>query len=171
MHASIRYQSDRRFFIVDDEEFHMHAPTSAPTDMTELAEAVLSTASDAIIATDRDGMITFWNPGAARIFGFTREEAMGQSLDIIIPENLRARHWDGYHRTMATGESRYGEADLLAVPGLRKDGRRVSVEFTIVMLKDAQGNVTGTAAILRDVTKQFDELRKLRRQLAEAKAG
>jgi PAS domain S-box-containing protein len=96
---------------------------------------------------------------------------MGQSLDIIIPENLRARHWDGYRRTMATGESRYGEADLLAVPGLRKDGRRVSVEFTIVMLKDAQGNVTGTAAILRDVTKQFDELRKLRRQLAEAKAG
>ena len=149
----------------------MSAPTSASTDMTELAKAVLSTASDAIIATDHDGMITFWNPGAARIFGFTHDEAMGQSLDIIIPENLRARHWDGYHRTMATGESRYGEADLLAVPGLRKDGRRVSVEFTIVMLKDAQGNMTGTAAILRDVTKQFEELRKLRRQLAEAKAG
>jgi PAS domain S-box-containing protein len=149
----------------------MHAPTSAPIDMKELAEAVLSAASDAIIATDRDGMITFWNPGATRIFGFTRDEAMGQSLDIIIPENLRARHWDGYHRTMATGESRYGEADLLAVPGLRKDGSRVSVEFTIVMLKDAQDNVTGTVAILRDVTKQFEELRRLRRQLAEAKAG
>ena len=144
---------------------------TAPGDMTALAEAVLSTASDAIIATDRDGKITFWNPGATRIFGFTRDEAMGQSLDIIIPENLRARHWDGYHRTMATGESRYGEADLLAVPGLRKDGRRVSVEFTIVMLKDEHGNVTGTAAILRDVTRQFEELRKLRRQLADAKAG
>jgi PAS domain S-box-containing protein len=144
---------------------------TAPGDMTTLAEAVLSTASDAIIATDRDGKITFWNPGATRIFGFTRDEAMGQSLDIIIPENLRARHWDGYHRTMATGESRYGEADLLAVPGLRKDGRRVSVEFTIVMLKDEHGNVTGTAAILRDVTRQFEELRKLRRQLADAKAG
>ncbi|MBN9001408.1 MAG: PAS domain S-box protein [Rhizobiales bacterium] len=149
----------------------MHAPTSAPDDMTGLAKAVLSTASDAIIATDRDGMVTFWNPGATRIFGFTRDEAMGQSLDIIIPENLRARHWDGYRRTMATGESRYGEADLLAVPGLRKDGSRVSVEFTIVMLKDAQGTMTGTAAILRDVTKQFEELRRLRRQLAEAKAG
>ena len=144
---------------------------TAPGDMTTLAEAVLSTASDAIIATDRDGKITFWNPGATRIFGFTRDEAMGQSLDIIIPENLRARHWDGYHRTMATGESRYGEADLLAVPGLRKDCRRVSVEFTIVMLKDEHGNVTGTAAILRDVTRQFEELRKLRRQLADAKAG
>ena len=149
----------------------MHAPTSVPTNMTELAEAVLSTASDAIIATDRDGMVTFWNPGATRIFGFTRDEAMGRSLDIIIPENLRARHWDGYRRTMATGESRYGEADLLAVPALRKDGSRISVAFTIVMLKDAQGNMTGTAAILRDVTKQFDELRKLRRQLAEARAG
>lgn len=149
----------------------MPVPTSAPTDMTKLAEAVLTTASDAIIATNRDGVITFWNPGATRIFGFTREEAMGRSLDIIIPENLRARHWDGYHRTMATGESRYGEADLLAVPGLRKDGSRISVEFTIVMLKDAEGNITGTAAILRDVTRQFEELRKLRRQQADAKAG
>ncbi len=149
----------------------MPAPTSAPTDITGLAEAVLTTASDAIIATDRDGVITFWNPGATRIFGFTHEEATGQSLDIIIPENLRARHWDGYHRTMATGESRYGEADLLAVPGLRKDGSRVSVAFTIVMLKDAQGHMSGTAAILRDVTRQFEELRELRRQLADARAG
>jgi len=149
----------------------MHAPTLSPVDRSQLADAVLTTASDAIIATDRQGIITFWNPGAARIFGFTSDEAIGQSLDIIIPENLRARHWDGYHRTMATGESRYGEADLLAVPGLHKDGRRISVEFTIVMLKDAHGQMAGTAAILRDVTRQFEELRRLRRQLADAKAG
>jgi len=149
----------------------MHAPTLSPVDRSQLADAVLTTASDAIIATDRQGIITFWNPGAARIFGFTSDEAMGQSLDIIIPENLRARHWDGYRRTMATGESRYGEADLLAVPGLHKDGRRISVEFTIVMLKDAHGQMAGTAAILRDVTRQFEELRRLRRQLADAKAG
>ncbi len=148
----------------------MTVPTPA-ADMAELAKAILSTAADAIIATDRQGLITFWNPGATRIFGFTDAEALGQSLDIIIPENLRKRHWDGYHRTMATGTSRYGEADLLAVPGLCKDGRRVSVEFTIVMLKDAAGAMAGTAAILRDVTKQFEELRKLRRQLAEAKAS
>lgn len=138
-------------------------------DLTGLAQAVLSTAADAIIATDREGLITFWNPGATRIFGFSADEAMGHSLDIIIPENLRKRHWDGYHHTMATGESRYGAADLLAVPGLRKDGQRVSVEFTIVMLQDAQGQTCGTAAILRDVTKHFEEMRKLRRQLAEAK--
>lgn len=146
-------------------------PAPSPIDMTKLADAVLSTAADAIIAIDRDNMVTFWNPGATRIFGFTRDEAVGQSLNIIIPENLRARHLEGYRNTMATGRSRYGEADLLAVPGLRKDGSRVSVEFTIVLLKDAQGNMTGTAAILRDVTRKFEELRSLRRQLAEAKHG
>lgn len=145
------------------------ATEKSAVDLSGLAQAVLSTASDAIIATDREGFITFWNPGATRIFGFSSEEAMGRSLDIIIPENLRKRHWDGYHHTMATGESRYGSADLLAVPGLRKDGQRVSVEFTIVMLQDAQGQTCGTAAILRDVTKHFEEMRKLRRQLAEAK--
>lgn len=138
------------------------------SDHADLAEAVLGTASDAIIATDREGRITFWNPGAARIFGFSNDEALGQSLDIIIPENLRARHWDGYRNTMATGTSRYGESDLLAVPGLRKDGSRISVEFTIVILRDAAGRPNGTAAVLRDVTKHFEEMRRLRRQLADA---
>jgi PAS domain S-box-containing protein len=133
-----------------------------------LADAILTTASDAIIATDRDGLITFWNPGATRIFGYSNDEAMGNTLDIIIPENLRKRHWDGYRNTMATGTSRYGESDLLAVPGMKKDGTRISVEFTIVMLRDAQGQTSGTAAILRDVTKHFEETRKLRRQLADA---
>jgi len=136
-----------------------------------LADALLATASDAIIATDRDGLVTFWNPGAARIFGFAAEEAVGQSLDIIIPENLRARHWDGYRQVMVTGESRYGQGDLLAVPAITKDGRRISVEFTIVMLRDAQGRPAGTAAILRDVTKSFEEklrLRKAAAQLAKA---
>ncbi len=104
-----------------------------------LGEAILATASDAIIATDRDGLINFWNPGAARIFGFTAEEAIGRSLDLIIPENLRARHWDGYRQVMATGESRYGAGELLSVPGITKDGRRISVEFTIIMLRDEHG--------------------------------
>jgi len=143
-------------------------PQSTPPHHAGLAEAVLGTAADAIIATDREGLITFWNPGATRIFGFSNDEALGQSLDIIIPENLRARHWDGYRNTMATGTSRYGESDLLAVPGLRKDGGRISVEFTIVILHDAEGRPDGTAAILRDVTKHFEEMRRLRRQAAEA---
>jgi PAS domain S-box-containing protein len=133
-----------------------------------LGDALLATASDAIIATDRGGVVTFWNPGAERIFGFSSAEAVGQSLDLIIPDNLRNRHWSGYHRAMATGESRYGDGDLLSVPGLTKDGRRISVEFTIVMLKDTHGRPAGTAAILRDVTKRFEETRELRRKLAES---
>jgi PAS domain S-box-containing protein len=133
-----------------------------------LGDAILATASDGIIATDRGGKVTFWNAGAVRIFGFSAAEALGQSLDLIIPDNLRERHWRGYDRVMATGESRYGHGDLLAVPSLTKDGRRISVEFTIVMLKDEQDRPTGTAAILRDVTKRFEETRKLKRDLAEA---
>jgi PAS domain S-box-containing protein len=134
-----------------------------------LTEAILGTVSDAIIATDADGLISFWNPGAARIFGFTAEEAVGRSLDLIIPENLRARHWIGYNRVMATGESHYGQGDLLSVPGLTKDGRRISVEFTIVLLHDGERKPVGIAAILRDVTKRFDEARELKRQLAKSK--
>ena len=130
--------------------------------------ALLASASDAIIATDREGRITFWNPGAARIFGFSAAEAVGQSLDLIIPDSLRGRHWRGYRHAMATGESRYGHGDLLSVPGLTKDGRRISVEFTIAMLRDAQDRPAGTVAILRDVSKRFEEVRDLRRQLADA---
>jgi PAS domain S-box-containing protein len=133
----------------------------------QLRTALLASTSDAIVATDREGHITFWNPGAERIFGFAANEAAGKSLDLIIPENLRARHWEGFHHVMKTGVSRYGDGDLLSVPGLAKDGRRISVEFTIVMLRDG-ADVTGTVAVMRDVTKRFEEVRELRRKLAEA---
>jgi PAS domain S-box-containing protein len=133
-----------------------------------LGEALLHSASDAIIATDREGNITFWNPGAERIFGFTAKEATGQSLDLIIPENLRARHWSGFRHTMETGTSRYGHGDLLSVPGLTKEGARISVEFTILLLRDGTQAVNGTVAVMRDVTKRFEEVRELKRRLAGA---
>lgn len=133
-----------------------------------LASAVLFASSDAIIAADKEGIIRFWNPGAERMFGYPSEEAIGQSLDIIIPEKLRQRHWDGYHKVMNTGESRYGHGDVLAVPGIKKDGARVSVEFTIVPLRDETGQLIGLAAIMRDVTKKFEEMRLLKQKLAEA---
>lgn len=133
-----------------------------------IARALLDSASDAIVATDREGHIVFWNPGAVRIFGFSAEEATGQLLDLIIPENLRARHWEGFHHVMATGTSRYGEGDLLSVPALTKDGRRISVEFTIAMLRDDRQQSSGTVAVMRDVTKRFEEVRELRRKLAAA---
>ena len=133
-----------------------------------LGDALLNSASDAVIATDREGRIIFWNPGAERIFGFTADEAVRQSLDLIIPENLRARHWAGYRHTMETGTSRYGHGDLLSVPGLTRDGRRISVEFTIVMLRNERQEIAGTVAVMRDVTKRFEELRELKRRLAQA---
>ena len=135
---------------------------------TALAEALLATRSDAIVAADREGVIRFWNPGAERLFGYTAAEALGHSLDLIVPERLRARHWDGYARVMQTGQSRYGEADVLAVPALRKDGGTLSVEFTIVPLRDQAGALIALAALMRDVTKRFEETRELKRRLAEA---
>ncbi|ODT07346.1 MAG: PAS sensor domain-containing protein [Kaistia sp. SCN 65-12] len=131
-----------------------------------LVEALLGSVADAIVATDREGRITFWNPGAARIFGFGAAEAVGQSLDLIIPENQRARHWQGYDTVMRTGQSRYGAGDVLAVPALTADGRRISVEFTVLLLRDAEGAVGGMAAVMRDVTERFETMKALRRQLA-----
>lgn len=138
----------------------------APT-RTAIALALLDSAADAVVASDAAGRIVAWNPGAARIFGFSEAQALGASLDIIIPEPLRARHWDGYRQTVATGRSRYGAGDLLAVPGLCKDGRRISIEFTIVLMKDAGGQVTAMVATIRDVTARFEELRALRKKLKE----
>ena len=132
-----------------------------------LAEAVLSTHSDAIIAAAREGIIRFWNPGAERIFGYTSADAVGQSLDIIIPDRLRGRHWDGYRHVIEMGESRYGHGDVLAVPGVTKDGATISLEFTIVPLHDLSGRLSGLAAIMSDVTRRFEEMRTLRHKLAD----
>src|SRR5690349_5133137 len=110
-------------------------------------------APDGVLYADGDGKISFWNAGCERIFGFTAQEALGQSLDIIIPPNLRGRHWAGYAETMRTGRSRYGAGDLLSVPATRKDGTRISVEFSIIPVRDAAGRMLGMGAILRDVTK------------------
>jgi PAS domain S-box-containing protein len=100
-----------------------------------VADAILA-AADAVVAADRDGIIWVWNPGAERIFGHRADDALGHSLDLIIPEHPRARHWEGFRHVMATGESHYGEGDLLPVPGLRQDGQRISLEFTIVQHRD-----------------------------------
>ncbi len=123
-------------------------------------------AADAIVYADQEGMIRFWNGGAERMFGFAQHEAIGQSLDLIIPTNLRQRHWQGFRRTMRTGESRYGTGDTLAVPAMRKDGVRISVEFTIVPFRDDGGQMLGIAAILRDVTTRFEQMKALQREIA-----
>jgi PAS domain S-box-containing protein len=131
-------------------------------DPDRFAATLLAHMPDAVVFSDADGLIRYWNQGAETIFGFTASEAIGQSLDIIIPEKLRQRHWDGYRKTMNTGETRYGAGDLLAVPAIRKDASRISTEFTIVPFHDAAGRIIGIAAVMRDVTKRFEEMRALR---------
>jgi PAS domain S-box-containing protein len=135
------------------------------------AQALIETSADAVLVADREGVIRLWNPGAARIFGFAAQDVTGRSLDIIIPENLRARHWEGWAQVIATGKSRYGSGDLLAVPAMTADGRRISVEFTITPLFGEKGEIVGMAAILRDVTARFNETRDLKRRLAERERG
>ncbi len=139
-------------------------------DLAGLGAAILASPAEAILATDRAGIIRFWNPGATRIFGYAAADALGASLDIIIPERLRRRHWDGWERTVATGTTRYGAGDVLAVPALTADGRQISVEFTILLLRDEVGAIDGMAALLRDVTPRFEETRRLRRELAARRA-
>ncbi|MBX5491526.1 MAG: PAS domain S-box protein [Chloroflexi bacterium] len=130
-----------------------------------LARWLVAEAHDAIIFADREGVIRLWNRGAEELFGYTAAEALGQSLDLIIPERFRARHWEGYRRVMATGTTRYGR-ELLAVPGMRRDGTRLSLEFTLTLLRDTEGTVLGAGAILRDVTARWEEMRALRERLA-----
>ena len=135
-----------------------------------LYRQIVEGSPDAVILGDAEGNIRLWNGGAEALFGFTAAEAIGRSMDLIIPERLRGRHWEGYHRVMATGASRYGHGDLLAVPAVRKDGSTVSVEFTIQMLKDEAGRITGLVAILRDVTKRFQRDKELARKVKELEA-
>ena len=136
----------------------------------EFSDRLVRDGPDAVVYADANGRIDFWNPAASRIFGYSEAEALGASLDLIIPERLRARHWQGYHEVMQGRASRYGEGDLLAVPARHKDGRQISVEFTILPFHDAAGALIGIAAVLRDVTARFDEVRSLRRELAALKA-
>lgn len=137
----------------------------ANVDFKQLVEG----AGDAIMVCDAQGAITLWNRAAERIFGFTEAEALGQSLDMIIPQRQRQRHWDGYQKTMETGITKYG-ADLLRVPALHKDGHTLSIAFTVSMLFSQSREVTGIVAIVRDETIRFAEERKLRARLQEAEA-
>lgn len=132
---------------------------------TAIHRQIIEQAPDAILFADREGLIRLWNVGAERLFGYSQAEALGQSLDLIIPEKLRGRHWDGYHRVMATGETHYG-SKLLNVPALHKDGRQLSSEFSIAMLRDCSGEITGIAAIMRDITERWQQEKSLKARLA-----
>lgn len=132
-------------------------------------EQIIQGGPEAIIVADRDGTIRFWNAAAAEMFGFSAEEAVGQSLDLIVPEPQRARHWAGYREVMRTGQTHYGR-EILAVPALRKDGARISVEFHIVLLRDERNELTGAAALMRDVTERWQRERSLRERIRALEA-
>ncbi len=123
-------------------------------------------AGDAIIVCDAPGNIVLWNRAAERIFGFSEADALGRSLDLIIPQRQRDRHWEGYHKTMATAVTKYG-ADVLRVPALHKDGHTLSIAFTVSMLMSDDQKVTGIVAVVRDETARFAEMRDLRKRLVE----
>ena len=129
-------------------------------------QQLVAAVGDAIIASDANGAIVLWNPGAERMFGHTEQEALGQSLDLITPERLRNRHWEGYNKSMATGTTKYGN-DLLRVPALHKDGRAMSIAFTVAMLFTPEQKVSAVIAVIRDETTRFNDDRALRKRLAE----
>jgi PAS domain S-box-containing protein len=127
---------------------------------------IIEQAPDAILFSDHEGVIRLWNRGCELVFGFTAAEALGQSLDLIIPVKLRARHWEGYFRVMETGESAYG-TNLLSVPALHKDGHQLSCAFSIVLLRDDSGKPMGVASIMRDVTDVWTREKSLKERISE----
>jgi PAS domain S-box-containing protein len=139
------------------------------TGFEKLAARIVEGAGDAVLFTDREGVIRIWSGGAERIFGWSAAEAIGKSMDLIIPERLRTRHWQNWDRVMETGLTRYA-TDVLAVPALRKDGAPLSIEFTIALVRDDAGKILGPAAIIRDVTARFAREKELRLKVKELEA-
>lgn len=143
--------------------------------MTETAESVwlhqriVEDSPVAILFADREGMIRLWNAAAEAMFGYPPHEAVGQSLDLIVPEKQRARHWDGWARVMATGVTKYGR-EPLAVPAMKKDGSRISIEFNIALLRSPSGELAGAAALIHDVTARWQQQKELRARLAALEA-
>lgn len=138
---------------------------AAPVDL----QALFGAMGDAVVVADAAGAVILWNPAAERMFGFTAEEALGRRMDMIIPERLRKRHWEGYDHSMATGTTRYGH-DVLRVPAVNKAGEPMSIAFTVCMLHDEAGRVTACASVIRDETARFNEDRALRKRLVELEA-
>ena len=130
---------------------------------------LVASLGDAVVVADAKGVIVLWNAGAERMFGHSEAEALGKTLDIITPERLRQRHWEGYDKSMATGTTKYGN-DLLRVPAIHKDGRTMSIAFTVAMLFEADGKVGSIVAIIRDETIRFAEDREMRKRITELEA-
>ena len=126
---------------------------------------IIEASQDAVIMADRNGVLCLWNNGAETIFGYSSDEVIGKTLDLIIPNRFRERHWNGYMNVIATSVTKYSN-NMLAVPAQKKDGTLISIEFTITMLADESGFLHGIAAIIRDVTTRRNEENKIKEKLA-----
>ena len=135
-----------------------------------LCRKILENSPMAVLFADREGKIRLWNSGAETMFGYTEKEALGQSLDLIVPERQRARHWEGWVKVMATGVTKYGR-DPLAVPAMRKDGSRISIEFNVVLVRAESGELVGVAAMVQDVTARWQKQKETSARLAALEAG
>ncbi len=129
-------------------------------------KAVVAAVGDGVMAADAKGAIILWNAACERMFGHTEAEAMGKSLDIIIPQRQQQRHWDGYEKTMSTGITKYGN-DVLRVPAVHKDGHTLSIAFTVALLHSADGKVSAIIAVIRDESARFAQERELKKRLTE----
>ena len=131
--------------------------------------ALVAAIGDAVMVCDAQGAILLWNPACERMFGHTEAEVLGKTMDLIIPERLRKRHWEGYEKTMATGITKYGH-DVLRVPAIDKQGNSLSIAFTVAMLHGTDGKVSAIASVIRDESRRFNEERALKKRLAELEA-
>ena len=129
-------------------------------------QALVEGVGDGIMAADAKGLITLWNPACTRLFGFTEAEALGKSLDLIIPQRQQKPHWEGYDKTMATGITKYGN-DVLRVPAVHKDGHTLSIAFTVSMLHNPDGSVSAIVAVIRDESVKFAQERALKKRITE----
>lgn len=131
-----------------------------------VSDDLLRCMPEALIFSDLDGIIRIWNPGAETVFGFTAIEAIGQSLDLIIPERLRKAHWEGFNKAVARGSTIPGRTSLIT-RSLHKSGEQIYVDMSFAMVKNQTGKMLGSMAVARDATKRYTEEKNLRRQLAE----
>jgi PAS domain S-box-containing protein len=133
----------------------------------DLAPAILEQAADAVIFADSAGEIHLWNAAACALFGFSKEEALGRSLDLIVPERLRAAHWTGFRRAIESGTTRL-EGRATVTRSLSKSGKTLYVELSFALVKRPSGEVGGAVAIARDVTRRYEEERARRRAAGES---
>ena len=131
---------------------------------------IVEQTTDAVIFADREGLIRIWNRGAEAVFGYPAAEALGQSLDIIIPEELRKRHWEGYRRAIEAGRTRLGSR-VLVTRGLHRDGSRLYVDLSFAVIVDDEGRAEGALAIGRNVTERYLAERALKKKVAVLEGG